>query len=179
MTGTNTRTGRPLGVSLAIIASVLLFSVIPLLRVGQILLIEQHFRRVTETSIPFDPQNPTEAFAAGGEFTGAFTDDRLILQIIVGVVFLGIAIIAWRGRWTFARYLLIGAVLLLSGLTLALTLLPQLQAAAPTVGEGVSGGSLQGAGRTLTAGQVLLSLFVPLYVVWYLNRAPARAFYRN
>ena len=34
-------------------------------------------------------------------------------------------------------------------------------------------------GRTLAAAQVPLFVLVPLYVLWYLNRAPARAFYRG
>jgi hypothetical protein len=31
----------------------------------------------------------------------------------------------------------------------------------------------------LRSGEVLLMLLVALYVVWYMNRAPARAFYRG
>jgi hypothetical protein len=33
--------------------------------------------------------------------------------------------------------------------------------------------------RSLLASRALLTLLVPLYVLWYMNRAPARAFYRG
>lgn len=161
--------------SIAILASLLLFSIIPLLRVGQVLLIEQHFRSVSQTRIPFDSDNPTAPFATGGDFTGTFSDPRLLLQTVLGGVFLGIGLLAWRGRPAYTRLLLITAVLLYSGLTIGLTLLPQIQAAE----EGVTGGSMQAVANALQSGQLIMAIALPLYVVWYLNRAPARAFYQG
>ncbi|MBC7869698.1 MAG: hypothetical protein H7Y09_02575 [Chitinophagaceae bacterium] len=165
---------RPLGVTLAIFVSVILFSLVPLLQIGQIKLIERHFQQVSQTDIPFDPNNPTEAAASGGSFTG-FDDDRILLQTIVGIVFFAIAIFAWLGKPAFMRFVLMGAVMGLSLLTIVLTILPQAEQAT----EGIGGGSMQALFRALASGQVLMALLVPIYVIWYLNRGPARAFYRG
>ncbi|MDX1991520.1 MAG: hypothetical protein SF029_03985 [bacterium] len=175
MTANISKPGRPLGVTLAIFVSILLFSVVPLLRVGQILLLQQHFQRISQTTMPFDQQEPTEPLFSGGRFTGTFQNDRLIFQAVVGVAFFVIAVMAWVGKPPFMRYVLMITVLCLSFLTIALTLIPSAQQEA----EGIGGGSLDGLVRLLSSGQVVTTVLVALYVVWYLNRGPARAFYRG
>ena len=42
-----------------------------------------------------------------------------------------------------------------------------------------SASSLDGIMQSLATGQFILELFVLVYVVWYMNRGPARAFYRG
>jgi hypothetical protein len=166
--------GRPLGVTLAIFVSVILFSLVPLLQIGQIKLLERHFQQVSQTNIPFDPNNPTQAAASGGNFTG-FDNDRILLQTGVGIIFFFIAVFAWLGKPAYMRFVLMAAVLGLSILTIVLTVLPQAEQAE----EGIGGGSMQALFRTLASGQIIVALVVPIYVVWYLNRGPARAFYRG
>jgi hypothetical protein len=175
MTTNFAKPGRPLGVTLAIFASILLFSIVPLMRVGQILLLERHFQRISQTTMPFEQQDPTEPLFSGGRFTGTFQNDRLIFQAVVGVAFFVIAVMAWVGKPPFMRYVLMITVLCLSFLTIALTLIPSAQQQS----EGIGGGSLDGLVRILTSGQIVMTVLVALYVVWYLNRGPARAFYRG
>jgi cytochrome bd-type quinol oxidase subunit 2 len=164
--------GRPLGVSLAIAASVLLYFVAPLLQVGMILLVESHFERM-QPVIEFEGDE-FEAIT-GGDFRGEITDDRLILQIVLGVAFLGLAAIAWRGKPSYIRFVFIGAVLFLTALTIGLSILPGAEAS----DADISGGSLDALAASLDCIQIGVSLLIPLYVIWYLNRGPARAFYRG
>jgi hypothetical protein len=171
-TGKASRPGRPLGVSLAIFASVLLFSVIPLLQVGMILLVERQIQRANPV-IPFSEEGDLDPIATGGDFRGGVADERLILQIALGIAFLIVAVFAWRGRPAQIRFIFVGAVLLLTGITMILTFLPA------TTGGGLSGGSLDDLINSVLCRPMAISLLVALYVVWYLNRGPARAFYRG
>lgn len=178
MPSTAEKPGRPFGVSLAIFVSVLVFSVVPLLQIGIILLIEHRVNQISQDfSINLPGQEgEIEAFATGGNFRGV-SDDRLIAQGVLAVLFLGIACFAWRGRPSMMRYVLVFAVLLLTLITLGLTILPILQQ--EQRGAGQSGGSLDWLFSSLACGHIVSVIFVPVYVVWYLNRGPARAFYRG
>lgn len=169
------RPGRPLGVTIAVIASLFMFSFVPLVRVGAILLVERHFRTMDNMLVLPDGQ-VVEGFS-GGNFRGDVTDAQVYLQIGFALAFIVVAFFAWRGRPTFMRYIFIIAVLLLTVTTMALTVVPTLFGGAS--GAGASGGSLDAFFNTVVCAQFVVSLLVPLYVVWYLNRAPARAFYRG
>jgi hypothetical protein len=171
-TGKTGRPGRPLGVSLAILASVLLFSVFPLLQVGMVLLVERQVQQANPV-IPLGEDGELEAIATGGDFRGGITDDRLVLQTALGVAFLIVAVFAWRGKPASIRFIFVGAVLLLTAITMILTFLPA------SGGGGLSGGSLDALINSTLCRPMAISLLVALYVVWYLNRGPARAFYRG
>jgi hypothetical protein len=160
------RPGRPLGVSLAIIASVMLFSLFPLGMVGMVLLVQQHFQNLDFSGL--------EPIAMGGDFMG-IPPVNLIIQVLVSLAFLVIAVFAWIGRPPFIRYIMLAAVVALTLLSLLATIIQGL--AQPELSQGFS--SLDGLMNSVSCGQFGLSVLVSLYVVWYLNRGPARAFYRG
>ncbi len=169
-----TKPGRPFGITVAIIATVVLYSFIPLLQLGMVLLVEQHFQNLDQT-IMLPNGEETTAFATGGNFRGDLSDARLILQGILAVSFLIVAYFAWKGRPSQMRWVFVSAVILLTAITLGLTVIPGFTDRNKTF----SGGSLDVLSIPLLCLQFGAIILVPLYVIWYLNRAPARAFYRG
>lgn len=157
--------GRPLGLSIAIITSVMLFSLLPLLQVGILLLLRERFRAVEYL----------EDGGAVGSYMLGISDSKLLLQFVLGLVFLVIAVAAWRGKPARIRIVLVAAVLFLTALTIALDLSALAQPTAP--GEGFD--SSAALTDSLQRARITVSVLVGLYVVWYVNRGPARAFYRG
>ncbi len=166
------RPPRTVGLSLAILASGMLFSVLPLLQMMLLLLLRYRFSRI-DLAAPGQADG-VAPLAVGGDFIGI--DSSIVtLQTLMGIVFLGIAVLAWRGRPAWIRFAMLAAVLILTLVTVALSIAPLF--AQPNPAQGFdSGDALR---RTLLSGRLLLSIFVALYVVWYINRGPARAFYRG
>ncbi len=160
--------GRPIGVSLAIIMSVIWFAVLPLLQVGLLLLIQQRFQNLDFTAGGIEP------IAYGGDFLGVPVW-ILVVQVICGILILFVAVFAWRGRPRWMRQALPGAVILLTMTTLFLTL--RQATTQPDLQAGIS--SMDAISTAILKGEFLGSLLVMLYVVWYMNRGPARAFYRG
>ncbi len=156
--------GRPLGLSLAIITSALLFSLLPLLQVAILLLLRERLHAVESL----------EAGGVVGSYLTGVSDSRLLLQAGLGLIFFVIALAAWRGRPPAIRLITVIAVLLLTALTIALDLSA---AQPPAAGEGFD--SSAGLAGSLRQARSAISLLVALYVVWYINRGPARAFYRG
>lgn len=158
---------RTLGLSLAIVAAVLLFTVLPLLHAGLLLAFRLRIARVTVpgSDVPF---------AVGGNFDG-LTDSALGLQVALGVTFMIIAIFAWVGRPRAIRWVMMAAVLGLTlvsaGIALGSVLVPQ------TVNSGLDSAAAVGRGAALV--RLGVSVLLALYVLWYMNRGPARAFYRG
>jgi hypothetical protein len=70
---------------------------------------------------------------------------------------------------------LLAAVLIMAVLSLAV-LIAQLSTP-PTLADGLT--SADDLGRNLRWTEIAFTILIPLYVAWYLNRAPARAFYRG
>ncbi len=165
--------GRPFGLTLAILVSIVLYTVLPLLVVGGILVVEEHFRNIQETTLVL-PGMVVQEPVVGGNFRGGITDAQLILQSIIAVAFLVIALLSWRGKPPVMRHVFTGTVVLLSGSIIALTLFPP-----SSDTQGVSGGSLTAALEAVSCVQVGAYIVLPLYVIWYLNRAPSRAFFRG
>src|ERR1700755_3343656 len=102
------RPHRPFGVTLAIIASLLLFTVFPLMEVALLLSVRIHF-----SNVKLEGDGP-QPFAMGTNFLGV-PDSKIFLQAMIALIFLVIAIFAWRGRPAFMRYVLMIAC---AGLTL-------------------------------------------------------------
>lgn len=144
---------RPLGLTLAILATALGYGLVPMLPV---LLVA--WTQITGREIGLEMANTPLNWL--GVTLGALT--------LVGCV------LAWLGRPRGVRR----ALLVLVWLSTALTVYRVAAAltSAPSV-IGQVGGSLSG-GATILLCQGPILLCVPLYVTWYLNRAPARAFYR-
>ncbi len=160
---------RPFGVTLAIALSIILYTVLPLLQVLLVLGIRSRF-----AAAPVPGTSGDGAFAAGANFVG-LDDAGLLLQVVFGVMLFVLAILAWRGRPRAARWLFIGAVVGLAAWTGGAALVNVLRPVEISAGLD-SGRDLE---RGLLMARTAFSLLVALYVVWYLNRAPARAFYRG
>lgn len=162
------RPPRPMGVTLAIIASLVLFSLFPLIEVGMIFLVRLHFANVSFGS------DPTAPIAFGVDFLG-IPDAKIALQTMAAIAFSVVAVFAWRGRPAYMRYVLMVACLGLTFYTILSLIVSELnRQAAP-----LTASSLDSVLNSLSVGQFALSLLVTLYVIWYLNRGPARAFYRG
>lgn len=161
------RPPRPFGVSLAIVAAFFMFSLLPLLQAGLLLVVQSRFNSVT---LPEDYPQPV----TGGEILG-LSSTGLLLQFVAGAAFLLIAGLAWRGRPPAMRFVFVGTVVLLTVVKFAVLVAGRLAAA--DVQIGVS--SLDSIVSSVQAGQLVIEVLVTLYVLWYLNRGPARAFYRG
>ncbi len=162
------RPPRPFGVTLAIFASLILFTIFPLMEVGILLSVRLHFSNVS-----LEGGGP-QPFAMGADFLG-IPDSKIFLQAMLALIFLIIAFFAWRGRPPFMRYVLMLACAGLTLLTILNVVVAQLSQ--QNLAAGVS--SLDSILNSLSLGQFVISLLVTFYVVWYLNRGPARAFYRG
>ena len=95
------RPPRTVGLSLAILASGMLFSVLPLLQMMLLLLLRYRFSRI-DLAAPGQADG-VAPLAVGGDFIGI--DSSIVtLQTLMGIVFLGIAVLAWRGRPAWIRF---------------------------------------------------------------------------
>lgn len=168
MSNTAQKPGRPLGVTLAIIVSVIMYSLLPLVTVILVFMTE---RRLSEGVAELG------ASASGGDLLGGYTEAQLIFQVILSIVFFVIAVIAWRGNQGYMRFVLMGSVILLTLINIGLILIFKLAEDDESL-VGQTGGS-QDILEILQSGRIVLLIIVPLYVLWYLNRGPARAFYRG
>lgn len=157
--------GRPLGLSLAIVLSILIFALLPLLQAGFVLLLRQQFANIEFLE---------EGGAYGGSIDG-ISDARLIFSSVSGLLFLVIGVMAWRGKPQIIRYVFVAAVIVITAASIGVSLLT-LNASA-TIEQGIdSSGQL---GDTLLIFQMAVSVLIAAYVIWYTNRGPARAFYRG
>ncbi len=163
---------RTLGLSLAILTSVMLFSLLPLSQIAVLGLIQY---RVNSMNVPSpDGTDDLAPIAVGGEFMGISTPE-IVFQLVSSVAFLMIAICAWRGRPHWIRLMLIGAVVALLLITV-ITSIVALNTEA-SLDNGLDSG--QALSQPLVWGRLVISAVVALYVLWYMNRGPARAFYRG
>src|SRR4051812_9656492 len=93
------RPPRPFGVTLAILASLILFSLFPLAEVAMIISVRLHFANFKFSD------DTTQPIAMGADFLG-LPDSKIVLQAVIAIVFLIIAFFAWRGRPSFMRFVL-------------------------------------------------------------------------
>lgn len=172
MTSNRVRPPRPLGLSLAIIVTLGWFSVLPLLQVGILFALQQRFNDTSfmVEGVPEDVQ----PIAAGGNF-GDGANTYLLLQTIAGVLFIPVAIFAWRGRPSLIRWVMLASVVVLTCVTLVVTGAELF--AQQSLLTGFDAG--QRIAQTLLSGRLVITLLVPLYTLWYMNRAPSRLFYQR
>lgn len=171
MTQISTRPGRPLGLSLAIILSVFLFSILPLFRLGVRLFVQERLSRI-DSPVFFEGEE-YRALASGSDVI--VQPAELILDGGMAFFFLVLGILAWRGGRPWIRPIFTGTMLALAGLTAYVAITNLLRP--ENIEQGVS--SADTLVRALLSGQLTATVLVPLYVIWYLNRAPARAFFRG
>jgi hypothetical protein len=146
---------RPLGVTLAVFVTALVYGVTPLLnlyflwRVGNKAEGELDLGGIGITSWDW--------------FSAVF-----------GMVIVLVCILAWWGRPSWIRFVLMGLLLLLAVVNLY-RIIEVLTAEI----DPLTGGQAEEIQQNLFTCWLPGLLLVPLYVMWYLNRAPARAFYRR
>lgn len=159
-----TKPGRPFGVTIAIFLSVLMYTILPLMEVVYLLVVNQLIYHDSETGaiIGFD------LLASAGS--------PIFVQSFIALAFLLVAIFAWRGTYPQIRNIYIATVV---GLTIAfiiLQIIPYLFVQ-PNIEEGINSTDvIKQQGRLF---QLILLLLIMLYVVWYMNRWAAKAFYRG
>lgn len=148
---------RPLGLSIAILAAAGLYGFVPL--IPALLVLLATLRRGRQLNDP--------AILSGADFNDPMTWINTILSVATLVA----CVLAWRGRPVGSRRLLL--VLVWLGTVLRLIVTVQ----SLTVSQGYPS-NINEFFRPVTLCQAPLLILVPLYITWYLNRAPARAFYR-
>jgi len=146
---------RPLGLTIAILATAALYGIVPLLEV-------YFLRRVNMAA--------GDAFLLGGVDISAWT----WLEAAFGGIVLVTCMLTWWGHPRQIRYVLIVLLLVLSGLNLYRIIEAWTSSIDP-----LYGGQAQSALRGFLRCQLPLMIVVPLYVLWYINRAPARAFFKH
>jgi hypothetical protein len=163
---------RTLGIALAIVLASLFYTVIPLGFVGFTYALQAQMR---DTGIAVgigDVEIP-----GGSVGFASISRVELILWTITAIAFLIVAILAWRGQGTQIRFVFLGAVIVAPlaywGLWAFRSYRDQ-QYLAET-GAIIAGTGLPG----ICSSAFALPILVTLYIMWYMNRGPARAFYRG
>lgn len=167
MNADNQRPPRTFGLSIALIASVILFTVMPLAQVIWLGLLRWRLHDLDFGSGP-------QPFAIGGDYSD-IGGGQLIIRVAFGLLFFMVAAFAWAGRPRGIRWVMLAAVLIMTAFTIIVTLVPLFQAQA--LAQGIDSGDTFR--HVILGAQLFLSVLIPLYVVWYINRGPARAFYRG
>lgn len=162
ITKSGNRRVRPVGLSLAIIGTALLFGVVPILWMLPSFML---WLRSMQTGRSGALEGIAGAAFQGGEIG--------TLTMVLAVAILIATPFAWIGRPPRTRWLLIGLVWISTLLQFAraystLTI---------NTGDSLSGGNLDQAITSVQACQVPLTFLMLVYVSWYMNRAPARKFY--
>lgn len=171
------RTQRPprtFGVAIAIIMSVMLYTIVPLTLLWVDLSVQSKFQNIENVSIPYPDGSDGQALAVGGT-ANIVSTGRLIFEVVTGLGFLVIAVFAWRGRPSNIRFVMLAAIGAMTILNL-LSIVSSLRVN-PTLEEGISSGD--GLANSLLMARLLFTVLIPLFVAWYMNRGPARAFYRG
>lgn len=166
------RPGRPFGLSLAIFAIMILFSIIPLMRIALDFVIIQHFNNF-DWSFDADDERFDPIFSGADIQTVDVGSTVMILALSLS--FLVVCVLAWRGRPAWIRYVLFFGVGALNLVNIAALLMTFLAPPDPLAGF-TSADSLVRSSQMVYIG---LNLLTSLYLIWYMNRAPARAFYRG
>jgi hypothetical protein len=145
---------RPLGLTIALLATALGYGLIPLLPVALIL-----WSQISRHGVGVDFVGGAPGWAA----------------VVLGVLTLITSVLAWIGR----PYRVRAALLILVWVTSAVWVFRIVQSFTQ---QGSFLGEVGGSLSSPTAGLICqgpLLVLIPLYVTWYLNRAPARQFFRR
>ncbi len=149
------RVYRPLGLTLAIIATAIWYGGMPLFSL-------YFLQRVGAAA--------EETFIAGG--VGISIWDYM--NALLGGIILIICILAWGGRPSWIRFVLIVSIVLPT-----LVNLYRIYEVLTATANPLTSGSADEVWDNILRCQVPGMILIPLYVTWYLNRAPARAFYQR
>lgn len=129
----------------------------------------QHFRNVGSTCVPTDGADLLCPFD-----TGVSGLEVNYWQVLVSVLFLVVAVLAWRGRPPSMRFVLMAAIVGVTVFNLAPIFL---QAPPDFARQGIDSSTQMN--ESIEWVQLASNFLIVLYVLWYINRAPSRAFYRG
>jgi hypothetical protein len=149
------RVRRPLGVTFAVLATALWFGIFPLIKLYFLI----RLGNVVEDN----------GMSSGVEIT-----TWNYIETSLGLVILALCVLAWLGRPSWIRYGLVAAIAVPTLITLYQIFHTLSEAVDP-----IFGGPEEEAWRRVLGCQVPGLLIIPLYVAWYLNRAPSRAFFNQ
>lgn len=172
MNNTRSIPGRPLGLSLAIILSMFLYGFLPLVQLSLQLFIQDRIGRI-DTAVEFEGE-VFEPLGSGGSYE-LVSAPEAVINGTAGICFIMISVLAWRGRRAWVRPLFTGAVLFYAAATAIVTLRVLLSPADLTSGLSSADTLVSQA----LCGRLTATILIPLYVIWYVNRAPARAYFRG
>ncbi len=143
------RNFRPLGLTLAILAVFVVFGFLPIVPTIFVLML-------------------------GAEGHPLAPDDALFwLSPLLGLVVMVLSVFAWIGRPARIRGLFLAA----SALALAADLYATFRPGVLSFNSGISGGSLDSLFQNALLCLIPVRVLILLYTIWYVNRAPARAYY--
>jgi magnesium-transporting ATPase (P-type) len=154
---------RPFGLSLAITAGLILFTVLPLTVTALLLYIRSYIYR-------------NEGGALGGASVTNVSDTPFVILIVVGIFFLFVSIFAWRGRPRQMRWLYPAVVLAYTAVVVLGVALPAVTTP-PSLEQGLDSG--QDLARRVLSGYSGACLALGVFTVWFANRWSARAFFRG
>lgn len=170
MINPNTKPKRPFGVTLAIILCVLFFAIIPSMTVFTRLLVEQHVS--TNNTFILPDGRETTIMSGGSNNNSGINRTTLYQQIVISLLIIILGFFAWRGKPTWIRFVFMAIVLIISAILIYQNIILFRT-------TGLQGGTGQSLISFLRDSNTIFLSLLPLYVIWYLNRAPARAFYRG
>jgi hypothetical protein len=151
------RIHRPLGLTIAILAGMFFFGTGPLLNVYLAWRLDRSLGQDTidfGTSLPFD--------------------SLTILGGVLGALVLVSAVFAWRGKPQQSRFIFQGLILL-TAITVIGTQIYRVVNDESNIFTDSSAEALKSIFQCLLP----LQITIAVYIIWYCNRAPARAFYRQ
>lgn len=163
--------GRPFGLSLAIITVAVIFAVIPLLRIGLEIWLLNHFQNFSWTVDTDEAMIEPIMSGVNINFDYVATGGQVILALTILVL----CILAWRGRPRWVRSALLWMVLIIDVIYVLATL--AFFTRPPDLSQGIT--SADHLAAPLQGGYFLLLILSTSYLVWYINREPARAFFRG
>ncbi len=152
---TPSRAHRPLGLTLALFATAVLYGLLPLMEV-------YFLWRLNMAA--------SEAYILGGVDISVWN----WIEGGLGVVMLVVCALTWRGKPAWMRKVLIVLLVVITAANLY-----RIWEAWHTPLNPVFDGQAQEVLQNFLRCQFPALVVVPLYVLWYINRAPARAFFRD
>lgn len=157
------RPGRPFGVSVAVIVSVVFFTILPLAELLAVLFIS---RTVLN-----------EGFSGfAGISIAGLSDPLLIAQAAIALLFLMIAVMTWRGKPASIRIVFWITVLVFSGGLFSIQIITALSSV-PDLSSGFDSATQYE--TPLQFAYLITLALIGLYTTWFMNRWSARAFYRG
>lgn len=164
--------GRPLGVVVAVFFGLLVFTIIPLIQVGFTLRLRNTIRDSATINI-----GGSEIFLGGALGFANVTDLELIARVVPAALYLVVAVFSWRGRPSRIRTIFNISSISLAAWYIGLDIFKRVQS--QSFIAATEGFSAPSPASTLQNGWYILMVLILCYMLWYMNRGPARAFYRG